>query len=330
MERILISKKVENCAADYLAALKVKTSKAFKLPLDRLVLFRDFLQAKGARYDSFTAYINAIITNYDTIILLKPDDFTRYEQQHFNMLNSKQLKRKLQYQRSRKCFYEHVVDAMLYRWVREKVFLDYGLRLGIKACVYCNAQYATTAIVKGKLVATYDLDHYYPKSRHPFLCTSFYNLVPVCARCNRVKNDSKPSFCLYTTDKNKLRPFKFELAPRSVIEYMMTHQEHYLSVRLSPNIVAEAADLKGHIDRLGLFGLYTAHKDVASEVLWKAKVYNKAFRQQLETQFKKLFPHMEREVERFISGFPLREGDVHKRPLTLLGQDIYKKYRTDK
>lgn len=219
---------------------------------------------------------------------------------------------------------------MRYQWVREKVYLAFGLKLGIKACVYCNAQYATTATVKGKIIATYDLDHYYPKSHYPFLCTSFYNLVPVCARCNRVKNDSKPTFCLYTHDYRKLRPFKFGLDPQSVIKYMMTHQEQQLSIELTPNIVSEATDLKKHIRQLGLDELYSAHMDTASEVLWKAKIYNKAFRQQLETQFGKLFPHMEKDVDRFITGFSLRKGDVHKRPLTLMGQDIYDKYRTDK
>jgi hypothetical protein len=329
MERILITKEVENCAADYLSALKVRTSNAFRLPKEKLEMFRDFLQGKGKRFAKYAAYVDTIIQNYDEVILLKPDDFDAYEKRHFKMLKVSQFKKKLKYQKSRKSFYEHVVDAMRYRWVREFVYLGYGLRLGIKACVYCNAQYATTASIKGKIAATYDLDHYYPKSHYPFLCTSFYNLVPVCARCNRVKNDSKPTFCLYTDDFRKLRPFKFGLDPKSVINYMLTHQEQNLTMQLVPNVMSEKKKLNEHIHQLGLDELYSAHKDVASEVLWKAKIYNKAFRQQLETQFGKLFPHMDGDVDRFITGFSLRKGDVHKRPLTLMGQDIYDKYRTD-
>lgn len=329
MERILISKEIELLGAEYLSALKIRSSNAFKLPTEKLERFRDFLQTKGSRYGKYAAYIEKIIQDYDDIILLKPDDFDGYEQKHFKMLKASQLKKKLKYQKSRKCFYEHVVDAMRYQWVREKVYLEYGLRLGIKSCVYCNAQYATTATVKGKLVATYDLDHYYPKSQYPFLCTSFFNLVPVCARCNRVKNDSKPTFCLYTTDYKKLRPFKFGLDPQSVIKYMLTHQEQNLSIQLAPNIASEKTGLKEHIRQLGLDELYAAHKDAASEVLWKAKIYNKSFRKQLTTQFEKLFPHKDGDVDRFITGISLCKGDVHKRPLTLMGQDIYDKYRTD-
>ena len=329
MERILINRYVEKCAVEYLVALKVRTSKTFRLPTEKLIHFRDFLQMKGKRYARFTAYVDAIIQNYDKIILLKPDDFDAYELMHFNMLKTVQLKKKMRYQKSRKCFYEHVVDAMRYKWVREKVYLDYGLRLGIKVCVYCNAQYATTATIKGKMTATYDLDHYYPKSQHPFLSTSFFNLVPVCARCNRVKNDSKPTFCLYTTDYKMLRPYRFSLEPQSVIRYMLTHQEQQLSIQIAPNIPAESTVLKEHIRQLGIDELYTAHKDVASEVLWKAKIYNKAFRQQLKTQFGKLFPHMEEDVDRLTTGFSLSKGDVHKRPLTLMGQDIYKDYKKD-
>ena len=329
MERILITKEVENCAAEFLVALKVRTSNAFRLPTERLELFRDFLLGKGKRYAKYAAYVDAIIRNYDAIILLKPIDFETYEKTHFMMLKAPQLKKKLKYQKSRKSFYEHVVDVMRYKWVRENVYLEFGLRLGIKSCVYCNAQYATTATIKGKIAATYDLDHYFPKSHHPFLCTSFFNLVPVCARCNRVKNDSKPTFCLYTDDFKKLRPFKLGLDPKSVINYMLTHQEQNLTIQMAPNITSEKTELNEHIRQLGLDELYSAHKDAASEVLWKAKIYNKAFRQQLETQFGKFLPHMDDDIDRFVAGFSLRRGDVHKRPLTLLGQDIYDKYRTD-
>lgn len=329
MERILINEEVEKCAVDYLAALKVRTSKTFRLPTEKLKLFRDFLQGKGKRYAKYTAYVDVIIRNYEAIILLKPDDFDAYETLHFSMLKKNQLKKKLKYQKSRKSFYEHVVDAMRYKWVREQVYLDFGLRLGIKACVYCNAQYATTSTIKGEMAATYDLDHFYPKSHHPFLCTSFFNLVPVCARCNRVKNDSKPTFCLYTSEYKKLRPFEFGLEPHSVVKYMLTHQDQLLSIQLSPRIESEATILNEHIRQLGIDELYSAHKDAASEVLWKAKIYNKAFRQQLETQFGKLFPHMKDDVDRFITGFSLRKGDVHKRPLTLMGQDIYDKYKAE-
>jgi hypothetical protein len=110
---------------------------------------------------------------------------------------------------------------------------------------------------------------------------------------------------------------------------MLTHQEQNLTMQLVPNVMSEKKKLNEHIHQLGLDELYSAHKDAASEVLWKAKIYNKAFRQQLETQFGKLFPHMDGDVDRFITGFSLRKGDVHKRPLTLMGQDIYDKYRTD-
>lgn len=329
MERILINKKVEKCATDYLFMLKTREFGTFRLPIEKLKQFYDFLQDKGKRYVKYTEYVSAIINNYDEIILLQPDIFNAYEQQHFSMLGENQLKKVLKYQKKRKSFYEHVVDAMRYDWVRDKIYLDFGLKIGIKSCVYCNAQYSTTTTIKGKTVATYDLDHYYPKSKHPFLCTSFFNLVPVCARCNRVKKDNDPTFCLYTTDYKRLRPFKIIIDQQSVIKYMLTHQEQNLAIKIIPNIKSEEKELNEHISQLGLNEIYAAHKDMASEVLWKAKIYNKSFRQQLATQFEKLFPRMEGNVDNFITGCSLKKGDVHKRPLTLMGQDIYNKYRTD-
>lgn len=327
MERIFINKTTNDYAIEYLATLKQRSSAVFRLPTEKLTMLRDFFQMKGVRYAKYASYIDAIIMNYDDIIKLRPGEFDTFKQTHFNMLEVIHLKKKFKYQKSKKFFYEHVVDAMRYKWVRENVYLKFGLKLGIKACVYCNAQYATTATVNGKIVATYDLDHYYPKSRYPFLCTSFYNLVPVCARCNRVKSDNKPTFCMYTEDKTNLRPIRFILNPQSVIKYMLSHHAENLDINISASSLVEKPSINEHIRQFGLDDLYAAHKDVAEEILWKTKIYNKSFRQQLERQFGKLFPHMEEKIDRFITGYSLQRGDVHKRPFTLMGQDIYTKYR---
>ncbi len=54
----------------------------------------------------------------------------------------------------------------------------------IKYCPYCNAD-TVYAFEKGnKTKVASALDHFYPKSKYPFLALSLYNLVPVCSRCN--------------------------------------------------------------------------------------------------------------------------------------------------
>ena len=54
----------------------------------------------------------------------------------------------------------------------------------VRICPYCHQAYAFT-VFKGKNGAFRPtLDHFYPKSIHPYLALSLYNLVPSCYSCN--------------------------------------------------------------------------------------------------------------------------------------------------
>lgn len=55
--------------------------------------------------------------------------------------------------------------------------------LQVQTCPYCNLQFIYTYENKtGKLRG--EIDHFYPKSRYPFLAISLYNFVPSCHNCN--------------------------------------------------------------------------------------------------------------------------------------------------
>lgn len=59
-----------------------------------------------------------------------------------------------------------------------------------KPCPYCNIDtievihYTDNISNMDKEQALLDLDHFYPRSRFPFLALSFFNLVPSCSKCN--------------------------------------------------------------------------------------------------------------------------------------------------
>lgn len=326
MERILVTKYVTDLADKYLQDLKASRNGNFKSPMQKLENLHSFLDGKGKNYKMFADYVNEIIRCYDDIITLLPKDFKNFAENHFYMVKEERLKLKFKYQKSKKSFYEHVVDALRYKWVREDVYLEYGLKLGLKACAYCNAQYSTTVKYNDEKFATYDLDHYFPKSKYPFLATSFFNLIPVCAHCNRTKNDSEPVFCLYTDHYNELRPFRFSLEPKAVIDYMLTHDPEQLKINLRAEYDVEKDKLNEFLDDLGITGVYNAHKDEAANILWKAKIYNKFFRSQLKESIGCVIKMNDEEIDRIVFGYDLKHGRVHQKPLTLLGQDIYKEY----
>lgn len=55
----------------------------------------------------------------------------------------------------------------------------------VKVCPYCNAD-SVYVLEVDERDKTYKsaFDHFYPKSRYPFLGLSLYNLIPSCHRCN--------------------------------------------------------------------------------------------------------------------------------------------------
>ncbi len=55
-------------------------------------------------------------------------------------------------------------------------------RLEIDTCPYCNRNYIYSLSKSSKIKP--ELDHFYPKSKYPFLGLSFYNLIPSCQTCN--------------------------------------------------------------------------------------------------------------------------------------------------
>lgn len=57
----------------------------------------------------------------------------------------------------------------------------------LKYCPYCNAEtlYAFKWKQNGRIrFAKSAFDHYFPRSRYPFLGLSLYNIIPSCTRCN--------------------------------------------------------------------------------------------------------------------------------------------------
>lgn len=95
------------------------------------------------------------------------------------MTHNLDLSKQIQYGANTKKFYEWVSDRMRYDDVRSSWLLPFMKQLNIKTCCYCNAQYATTFINGDDSMASYDLDHYYPQSKYPYLSTSFLILYQV-------------------------------------------------------------------------------------------------------------------------------------------------------
>lgn len=323
MRRILIDEKVKKTARKYAMNLFKKRADNFEKPLTRLKKLSESLCKE--EQVPYKLYVDNIISFYDEIILLKPNDFEKFKKEKFNMLKDNQLSVLIPGFPKAKKFYEAVVDSMRYHEVQKAEIRPYMKELGLNTCIYCNASYA---VATDDRKATFHVDHWLPKSEYPFLCISFFNLYPACMHCNQLKSKKTTcNFCLYTDNSDLLDPFKFSIDDKSIIKYMLFNNADLLKVNLKSDKFPK--DAEEHFDSFHLGGLYSQFSDEIEEIIWKAKIYNESYRNQLLAAYNKNFPFNMHAFKRFYLGFYPDAKDVHKRPLTLLKQSIAKEMGLD-
>lgn len=176
----------------------------------------------------------------------------------------------------------------------------------------------------------YDLDHWKPKAKYPYLCTSFFNLQPACPSCNRKKSDDvkKEFFQLWDdTGKQDLDVLSVDLTPESVTEYLLDHD----ASKLDPFLYARKPQYdqmcKDTNEKLHINARYKEYVDVAEEVIWKARAYNASYSKAMRDAFvedaKTIGLNLsDDELNRFILGTYANPEDIHKRPLTAFMQSI--------
>ena len=269
MRRILIDERIENYANIYLQRM-LDNGKPGNRIKDRLTVFYKSLLEDKSDWDNYAKYVDAVILHYNEIITLHPDSFDRYRNLFFSMLDvdDGSLSKKLNYHGHLKPFYEHLINVMGYPLVRQSIMLDFIKKMRIKTCVYCNSQYAITMDVNNNLEAMFDLDHVYPKSKYPFLCTSFYNLVPCCASCNRNKGNEKKGFMLYTNDKKNINPVKFSLPLDGKMEYFLTHQNKNIIPILEKSFHNSISDEEFLPMKQNVDAIYKVHEYIYRFIFW--------------------------------------------------------------
>lgn len=328
MRRVYISTKIIKLAEEYQNNLFKKRNANFDKPINddftsgKLFDLVNYLKNECSE-PLFADYVQIIIDKYSDILILQPDNFQNFSDTNFNLTparlatiitpptgNTTFTKKHL---------YELISDAMRYDAVREKEFLPYIKKMGLKSCVYCNAQHSVTTVDdNGGHSGKYELDHYFPKSKYPFLSISFFNLVLCCSNCNKSKLNKTAMFNLYTNDNNLLEPFKFSIDNKSILRYLLKQDENELIIKFhSYNLALK----ENHENTFHISEIYNQHKDIVEELIWKSIIYNKSYRASLSNSFSKFFPQT-LDVNRFILGNYGNPEEIHKRPLSKLVQDI--------
>ena len=62
---------------------------------------------------------------------------------------------------------------------------DFVKQKGLRICPYCGRSFIYSVDVNNNCVKP-DIDHFFPKSKYPYMALSYYNLIPACNTCNRL------------------------------------------------------------------------------------------------------------------------------------------------
>lgn len=277
-----------------------------------------------AKHD-YVGYLDLLINKQEVLTTLTPDCFEACITDFEGKVSHADVNKPLMIEgvKESKTFASMVHEAMLYKKMRSAIYPKVMKGFGIKACVYCNANYTIT---DSRGNGYYDLDHWKPKSLYPFLCTTFFNLQPCCASCNRHKsNDDKGEYLqLWTCDGSKpLDSLSIDLTHHSISKYLVSGSASDL-MPVFKECAPEYKQMRDDMNKkLHIEEIYKQHTDVAEEIIWKSRAYSESYLDTLRQLAKNVVPN-EAEVNRFILGNYDKAEDIHKRPLAAFMQSIGK------
>lgn len=300
---------------------KIRTSGSDPVQYLNLVLDELILTLKPSAYIEFVEFL---IQRFDEIIIAEPHDLEKF----ISMVTDNGWQTILDDDQQ---FNTKIKEAYGYKErfrsnVNRGVW--YAEMLNIKTCPYCNSQY--TLVVKGsknRTLAKFQFDHFYSKSRFPFLSLSMYNLIPSCASCNLAKTAKD-----YDLDSN-YHPYYLNLAEYLTFKIVKPENLQNLSIERIRQLKDDEIEigLDTPFDELETFvrnhyldfdfeGLYNRHKDIVKEVMIKAKLYQgKGIT--YPTNIKGLFED-QHSVAHYLLGNYMHEDEILERPLSKMMRDL--------
>lgn len=332
MRRIKITNELRESVKKFNYDLFTNTrSSNFNQPIDSLKELTK--KIKPRKHKTYKLYTEKIIDEYDEILNADPTKMKFLISEFDNILHHSNLNEKIIHKKI--SFHESIVKAMRYEGLREEEFPKYLLNSDIRTCVYCNSQ-STLSIEplyynkkkKGKrkkVLAKLQLDHFYPKSKYPFLSTSFFNLYPTCANCNLAKGDKTSYFELYTDNDDELDVFHFWIEDKSILDYWVKLDLKKIKIHLE-TLNGDFELLQNHNELFQIQKIYDSQKDVAEELIWKLKANPSIYRETLNKTFNKIFPD-DSVIDRMIIGNYSKPEETFKRPMAKYTQDIAKQLK---
>lgn len=193
--------------------------------------------------------------------------------------------------------------------------------INLKTCPYCNRNYISMIRQKNKddnktKKRRPELDHFHPKSIYPFLAVNFFNLIPSCSTCNKLKSDDDSSRLLHPYDqKNRNVTFTYWI---NDMKFYKAKSLKDIKFESEKSISIEIENLPdANLYTFQIERLYQEHTDLVIELILKHLHYPQSYISELAK-----FGYNEEEIYRFVFSNYLNEDTLIKKPLAKLTRDI--------
>jgi hypothetical protein len=201
-------------------------------------------------------------------------------------------------------------------------FLQYHT-MSLKYCPYCNADtvYAFRKDNKNRTKVVSALDHFYPKSKYPYLALSLYNLIPACSRCNSQMKGG--------ADMTKVANPYIEDVHRHVVFFPVIDKvASPLNRSCSMAILPRHGCSSKAIEFVRRFELESFYSSAFAEDAWlcmeKVRSFTPEFRLDIARRINQSDPRL---VETLLFGMPLSEDEINKTRLGKMTLDIVERYQ---
>jgi len=184
-------------------------------------------------------------------------------------------------------------------------------------CPYCQRNYIgifeNKTSTKGYTAP--DLDHFFPKSKYPFLATTISNLIPACSVCNQRLKGSKDTY-----EEAIPNPIEMEDNILDKVSFNYSYNVIYIE-----NLEAKTPEIKNYIEFFKIQEQYSIHTEIVNDIKVKMNKYNRVKKDHLskccESLNDKIIEDMVFHEYKYI--------DEKKTPLWKLKKDIYEKIKNE-
>ena len=227
-------------------------------------------------------------------------------------------------------------NVFRYKAMSEKKELVYKFvsTLNVQVCPYCNRNYISVVIDeeseddKKKFKTRPPLDHFFSKSKYPFLAVSMRNLVPSCGVCNLEKHDNDNNI-LYPYKEGLGENYSFRIMTDKSIRYILGQNDVDFHIEIKENIARLSdidSDYKKRVKESSetfVWALnYEFSKKYVLRVLKNRYYFNRTFQEDIVKGMPGIFSSVG-EVQQLLNIKLRPQEEDNEEPLSKLTRDIY-------